>query len=309
MNFLYAIYFLLPNFGYLGLPFKAVNRIMAFILKRILDLVMPGFYKKTVAKVGFGLNTEERDETYIVSLTSFPERINEIWITIETIIRQNFKPDKIILWLAEEQFPDQILPESLTNLKKRGLTIEFVEDLRSHKKYFYSMLQYPESNIITLDDDQYYPSNLLKNIVDLHQKYPWCITTNRAHKMTFTNNSINPYRKWKHDAIDKLPSMTLVPTGGAGTLYPPGTLHEEVFNKVLFKALCYHADDLWLKVMSIKKGTNVVTNNRYNKDFVTVGKTQKQKLVSHNVINGGNDRQLKNVLNYYRIDIKDEVNK
>lgn len=309
MNSLYAIYFALPNFARLGLAGKAINRLLGMSLKRVLDLFMPSFLKRTAARAGYGLNTKKREETYIVSLTSFPTRINDIWITIETILRQSFKADKVILWLAEEQFLDKKLPESLTKLTERGLTIEFCEDLRSHKKYFFAMQKFSEANIFTVDDDLYYPSNLLKNVVELHKKYPGLIATNRAHKFTFRGGGINPYRKWKHNVTDKKPSYFLVPTGGAGTLYPPGVLHQEVFNKDMFKKICFHADDLWLKIMALKKGTLVVTNRRYNRDFVSVGKTQREKLVSGNVFSGGNDVQLKNVLEYYGINLKEEINK
>ena len=118
MDFLYILYFALPNFARIGIAGKVIIRLLGMMLKRILDAFVPGYFKRTANKAGYGLNTEHREETYIVSITSFPARINEIWITIETLLRQSFKPDKIILWLGEEQFPDKQLPESLTMLKE-----------------------------------------------------------------------------------------------------------------------------------------------------------------------------------------------
>jgi hypothetical protein len=85
MNFLYTLYFALPNFAPLGLAGKAINAILGMTLKQILDLFMPDYLEKTAVMPGYGLNTEKREETYIVSLTSFPARIDDIWITIETI--------------------------------------------------------------------------------------------------------------------------------------------------------------------------------------------------------------------------------
>jgi hypothetical protein len=218
-------------------------------------------------------------------------------------MRQSFKPDKIILWLAEEQFPDKVLPESLLCLKKRGLTIEFCEDLKSHKKYFFAMKNYPNEYLITLDDDLYYPRHVLKNVVNLSRKFPKYIVANRAHRITYKNREILPYRKWNHNVTTTKPSHLLVATGGAGVLYSPGTLHTDVFDKNLFKEICYHADDLWLKVMALKNGTPVVTNKRYNKDFVSVSSTQKTKLVSINVLSNGNDTQLKSLLSHYNLDL------
>ena len=305
MNFLYTIYFALPNFAPLGLAGKAINRILGMTLKRMLDLFMPGYLNRTAAKAEYGLNTEKREEAYIVSFTSFPARIKDIWITIETIMRQSFKPDKIILWLAEEQFPDKKLPENLIKLTERGLTIEYCEDLRSHKKYFFSMQKFPEANIITVDDDVYYPEHFLKHLVDLHKRFPDAICANRAHKMVFVNGTIRPYRKWKHNHKKILnPSPILVQVGVGGVLYPPDSLSTEVFSKDVFKKICFHADDLWLKIMALKQGTLVVTNRRYNKDFVSIGRTQREKLVTNNVLSGGNDEQLKDVLEFYNIKLE-----
>ena len=310
MNFLYALYFALPNFARLGLPGKAINRILGMTLKRMLDLFMPWYLKRTGEKAGFGLNTGKRDETYIVSLTSFPARIEDIWITIETLLRQSFKPDKIILWLGEEKFPGKKLPEKLERLKDRGLTIEFVEDLRSHTKYFHALKKFPDANIITLDDDSYYPRNTLLHLVNLHKKHPNAICANRVHKITFKNGEVKPYRKWNPNFKKEIkPSHFLLQTGVGGVLYPPGALNKELFDKDVFKELCNFADDLWLKIHALRNGTKVVTSKKHNKDLITVSKSQRQKLVTNNVLSGGNDDQLKNVLDHYGIQLKDEIEK
>ena len=76
-----------------------------------------------------GINTKKRKEKIIVSLTSYPKRINVVWITIETLLQQTVKPDEVILWLADSQFKEiEELPEELKALQKRGLTIRFCDD-------------------------------------------------------------------------------------------------------------------------------------------------------------------------------------
>jgi hypothetical protein len=304
MNLLYNIYYWLPNFAKLGYPGKVVNYILLKILKKSFDFHVPRHLKKTASKAGMGINTgEPRDRKYIVSLTSFPARIDDIWISIETILRQSFKPDMIILWLAEEQFPDKKLPLSLLDLQERGLTIRYCDDIRSHKKYYYTIKEFPEDYVITLDDDLYYDKDVLKNVVEMHRKFPDMIATNRAHKMTFDEfGNVKPYRQWKHNDDSELkPSHRLLQTGGAGTLYFPGCLHSSAFDKELIKELCFHADDVWLKMMAYMNGHKVITNSKYNKDYVTVSSTQNEKLVTQNVFDGGNDRQLKNIINHFKI--------
>src|SRR5690606_16598971 len=58
----------------------------------------------------------------IVSLTSFPARIDRLWLVVECILRQSYKPDRIILWLSKEQFTTvNELPKSLLEQRSRGL--------------------------------------------------------------------------------------------------------------------------------------------------------------------------------------------
>lgn len=303
LNVLYKVYFTLPRFEILGKPGKAINRILNFTLKRVLDLLVPPYYNRTIDKRPWGLNMDKREEKFIVSLTSFPARINSVWITIETLMRQTFKPDMIILWLAESQFPDRILPDSISRLESKGLTVRFCEDLRSHKKYYYSLINYPNTNVITFDDDLYFDRHAVENLVELHRRFPGSVATNRAHKITFSGTMVNPYRKWKHNVTDTNPSHLLVATGGAGTLYPKNSMPEETFDKELFMRICFSADDIWLKVMELKNKTKVVTNRRYNKSYVAVRSTQNGKLATGNVMDGGNDVQLVNTLNHFNIQL------
>lgn len=303
INFLYRLYFSLPNFGRLGKLGKGIDRgLDTYVLKKIFDKKVPGLFRKENSSES-GINSLTRDEKYIVSLTSFPARIREAWISIECILRQSYKPDRIILWLAEEQFPERKLPQNLRDLQKRGLEIEFCEDLKSHKKYYYAMKRYPDANIITLDDDLYYDSYVIENLVELHKKYPENIVANRAHRITFKKGVVKPYKNWKHNVTEKIPSYLLLHTSGAGVLFPPKVLPEKAFDKEEIRKLSFRSDDVWLKIMSILGEVKIVTNSRYNKDFITAGGTQAESLVSTNSKKGGKDIQLKNVCSYYKIDL------
>lgn len=311
LNQVYRIYYTLPNFDFLGKLGKGINRALGIFCKKILDRTVPKKMLATQNIMTSGINTDSRDGLYIVSLTSFPGRIEDVWICIESILRQTFKPDKVILWLAIDQFPDKKIPESLIKLKDRGLEVRFCEeDIRAHKKYFYAFKEYPDAHIITVDDDLYYDDGLLENLYQLHQKHPQYIVTNRAHKMKFdSNNKIKLYRQWNHNVSIKEASYLLFATGGGGTLYPPNSLHDELLNKEVFKKLCFLADDIWLKCMALKQGTKVITNSRYNKDPLSIRKSQMEKLVSENVLSGGNDLQLNNVCTHYDIDLTEYIDK
>lgn len=310
MNWIYRFYFFLPNFRNYGLAGKVINKVMEMLLKRVFDRTVPGYLRKTQKHQGSGLNREPREVQYIVSLTSFPGRINEVWVTVETLLRQSFKPDRIILWLSEDQFPDKQLPGSLLELKQRGLDIEFVaDDIRSHKKYYYAFKKFPESAVITVDDDVYYPEDTLKYLVDAYKKDSTAIIANRAHEITFKNGKMQPYRQWKHNIKSSDASFLYVPTGVGGVLYPPASYHADIFDVVTFKRICFMADDLWLKIATLRNKRKVVVTPYLNKDLLTVRQSQQEKLVSSNSMGGGNDSQFSEVLRNFNIDMSIYKNK
>ena len=303
MNRWYTFYFALPDDHALGILGKAINRMVAKLVKKRLEKSFPIHCAKH--PVDFGINKDEvRDRKLVCSLTSFPARIDEIWKSIETIFRQSYKADEVILWLATPQFPDHKLPESIHKLQKRGLTIRWCdEDLRSHKKYFYVLQENSDADVVLLDDDLYYPDHLLENLVKMAKENPECICATRVHKMTYTCGKLNPYKQWYHNFNKwRGNSSDLFFTSGAGTLIPARIMPQDTFNKEVFKDICFLADDVWLNFQARKKKIKVITNNFYNKDEISIGKTQRVKLVQQNVLVGGNDKQIDAVKNYLKFE-------
>ena len=230
-------------------------------------------------------------ETVIVSLTSFTARIHSVSTTIKSLMRQSVKPDRIILWLAESQFPSEAsLPSELLALKKRGLEIRFCEDLKPHKKYLYTMKENPDAIVITCDDDLIYPENTIERLLAKHRKYPDCVCCNRGHEILFDESGVLPYMKWRHQAVDFTePTHLLCATGCGGVLYPPHCLDEEVFDIDAIRELALCADDLWLKVMEVKNGTRVVYTDHFPQRLFFVKNSQKEKLHAFNLEHDGND--------------------
>lgn len=100
----------------------------------------------------------------IVSLTSSGQRIHNAYLAIESIMQQTLKPNKIILWLAEEEFSHNQLPESLKILESRGLEIRFCEDQKTYNKLIPTLKLHPDDIIITIDDNVIYPIDLLDRL-------------------------------------------------------------------------------------------------------------------------------------------------
>lgn len=246
------------------------------IYKAVINLLYPISQRYNKA---YGLDKRSK---IIVSLTTYPARISTVWITIASLLTQTMKPYKVILWLAEEQFPDRKIPDSLEKMKQRGLEIRFCGDLKPHKKYYYAMQEYPEYYIITADDDTFYPENHIERLWDGYERYPGNIICQWSHQIGFTEQGeFQAYNEWIDNAEDN-PSYLTLAVGCGGVLYPPGCLSPEVFDtkKITKYALC--ADDLWLKCMEILNDWKVVNCNQIAMTYYNIVSTMKSGLWTHN---------------------------
>lgn len=246
---------------------------------------------------------EPRKKKIIVSLTSFPKRIYDVPTTILALLQQTMKPDRITLWLSNEEFPgkEKDLPKRLLRLRKYGVEICWGENLRAHTKYFHIMKECPEDIVITVDDDISYGHDLIRTLYDSYQKHPDAVSAMRVHLMTWApDGNLEPYIDWKYEycGMRDIPSMCLFATGVGGVLYPPHCMHKEMFNIENIRKFSLANDDIWLKFMQILNSTPVVYCGN-NKKLEFVGNTQSVGLCYSNVQEGGNDTIIETMMNQY----------
>lgn len=298
INFLDKIYTGIQdrNFFYSRIKVYSIQRLIIRVLSNIL---IPISYQFGKGKYILDSN-DSSGVKYIVSLTSFPNRIGRVWIVIESILRQRHKPDKIILWLSKEQFGSfSDLPRTLRNQQKRGLDIRFVEgDLKSHKKYFYALNQFPNDFLITVDDDIIYPTTLIGDLVKLNSNYPKSIICHRAHRINVENGKVLPYSSWKQIKNFEGPNFDVFFTSGGGTLFPPNSLHQEVLNNRVFKEKSFYADDVWLNIMARLNSTTIVKSN-YSSSLLPIFNFRNIDLYSVNLLLEENDKQINAVCDFY----------
>lgn len=279
------------------------NKNLSKIAQKVLDYI-EWFYNIPVCKwyqrhpsKRCGLNQKNRERKITVSLTSYPKRIDTVWLTIETLLRQTVKPDRIILWLATDQFDGmESLPENLLRLRARGLTIRFCDELRSHKKYFYVMQEYPEDIVILADDDMFYPYDTIKKLTSMHKKYPTDICTMTAQVITPSFDSLPS--DWRNPTIDEkfVHSDEIQIFTGSGSLYPPHAISDEAFHTEKIKEICPYADDLWLTFMAKRNNTRITASYPWRAFPVTVYGTSEESLWQVNAVGGNNDKQWKAIL-------------
>lgn len=186
----------------------------------------------------------------VVALTSYGIRVQTVHQVIETLLRQTRRPDRIVLYLAKTEFADnEALPASLRALLSSTFEVRFVDDLRSHKKYFYAFREFPDAIVITTDDDILYPPHLIKGLLASWQRHPHAVSAARAHTIVMREDgTFAPYAEWMEaPRVINRPSFLVMPTGAGGILYPPRCFSEALFDWETIQKTCLKADDLWLK--------------------------------------------------------------
>ena len=111
--------------------------------------------------------------------------------------------------------------------------------------------------IITIDDDLYFENELFFHLMINHYLYPDAIIAARVHRLSVNESGdVLPFGDWhKHYDLSEGPSRDLMPTSGAGTLFPPKAMHEDVTDVSLYTKLSHNTDDLWWYFQARRKGT------------------------------------------------------
>lgn len=268
--------------------------IMLFVKKALKEIVRrPGMVLSIInIKFGWfirvfirkekGTTDVAYDRELVVSLTSFPDRINTVHETIKSLLSQTLKPNRVVLWLAEEQFPqkERELPDTLLKLLNTGLEIRWCSDIKSYKKLIPSLEVFQNAIIVTADDDLYFRRTWLEVLYRAYltdKKSVW------AHRVTRFEINKNEYKAVSGGKVLwPVPTYLHKLTGGAGALYPPGVLYKDICCIEKIFSLCPTNDDIWFWIMGALNGTMVKVVKHKQTTLLYVGKTQKGPTLSAN---------------------------
>lgn len=263
---------------------------------------------------------------FVISITSYSKRINQTYLSIDSLLRQTFKPDVICLYLPREEFQNEIndLPTELRLQLSKGLTVKFCENYRVHNKIQHALKDYPNTCIVNFDDDMYYNTGVLQITCENHKIYPNDILTLYSHPIAIQNNvriiNMNynnlfskimtpeknifvDYSEGKYIYDKNFVNYPITSFGG--TLYPPNCFDDEVFNSENFLELTPNSIEVWLWAMATLKGTNSRTLE-FNGFLCYLHNDTTSPLYEYNCTYRENaltyrDRQLNRVINKYNI--------
>lgn len=110
------------------------------------------------------------EESILVSLTSWKKRITNVKTVIESILAQTLTPNKILINLCTEDFPnmEEDLPDDLLDIIRNNDNIElywYIENYKAWKKHL-RVLEIADDNtlIVSIDDDHIYPNDFIEKM-------------------------------------------------------------------------------------------------------------------------------------------------
>lgn len=279
-----------------GFDYVKCNQNIIRLAKEYLDLFGKRLEGSVMAK---------REKRIIVTLTSIPSRMDFLPYTIKSIYNQTVEPDFIILYLAKSDFNDDTLPQSLKNIVGDRLIIKYVEDLRSHKKYYYTLCNYPNDIMITIDDDIIYSEKLIYNLLKKYEENPNSVVCSRSNIINRFGDNPMSYNTWRgieeYEKRKIINNRDIFFTTGGGTLFPNWLLTKESIKKEKFMKLTTTADDVWLNYMV--RLSNIKIYNTDSLDCHCLFDCEKQEycLSDYNLGMSGNDKCIRMMEEEYNV--------
>ena len=241
----------------------------------------------------------------IISLTSYPGRIDNAWLTIESLFWQTYTYNSIVLVLSTQEFKGRELPKSIRQQIRRGLKILWTDQIfKSFGKFIPASQEYHEKYIVTFDDDIIYEKWRLEKLVRMSRKYPNAIIGHRGYVVPINNGVISGcYNTWPRANI-KTPSDRCFLTGVGGIIYPLNKeLRDKMSNYTIASQLCPAADDIWFWYCAVETCIELIclgiNDLNYEKEQL-----KGPGLWQTNCLENKNDAQLLSLLEVYGESLK-----
>lgn len=282
---------------------KYVDGLHRVIERKKVDRNVKKRMKEIIQLKGYGLNQEEhRERKIIVSLTSYEPRLKYVIYSIASLLTQKTKPDRVILWMSCALEHDNRLDE-IKKLAKYGLEIRYCEDIKSHKKWFYSFQEFPDELIITADDDVIYNDSFIEKLYNTYKVNSNYVPALRVHKMRFSDElTVLPYHKWvyEYQSSERTASYSFFLTGCGGALFQPRRFDKEVYNLQNILSICPRADDIWLDLMCVISGLRPIKADSLSDSFgIVIWEADRYGLWQYNNKEGGFEVQMNSFLKKY----------
>lgn len=183
-----------------------------------------------------GVETREPRPRIVVSMTSIPERINDLKYTVKSILKQSLQPDEIAINIPLKTLKgkEYIIPEWMMRISKVKLYRPEV-DLGPATKLLPTLKrEHPDTKIMVVDDDVVYPPTLLETLVKVSNRNPNKAVTTYPKRLIYRGLNEPPTagHGWSWVTAQRLNGLgrSDIVLGVFGFLVKPRFFTDDVFN-------------------------------------------------------------------------------
>ena len=225
-------------------------------------------YNKTI----YDLVNEAYDSSITVSFTTWTKRDFCVPEMLQHFTKQTLHPNRIILWLSEQEYDRNNLPQHLIKcLNDRLLDgIRFVKyNTFGLKRYETVKTNYNGINIF-IDDDILYFNDYVEQLVNNAIKYKYHIITYCGQEIEYVGTA----RTLKEIKKNNISAKNSYLSGLSA--FAPSTFPIELFNFVNeFLQYGGKCDDSFISAFKIKNNIpHIILKNRNDNPFITIKNTQ-----------------------------------
>lgn len=187
------------------------------------------------------------NERIIVSMTSYPARINNVPMSFFCLLKKQTRPpDEIHLWLAEPEFPNRMddLPYDLQLLLKLPcIFIHWVpKNTYCHKRHEIFKLCVSNDLVFFIDDDVMYDNKLIERCIELHKQQPNAIINYTDYGSIWFNglHLVSGNRNNHPSKFNRYCGQSMCPA----SVYPKECLTDEMTS--IRDTVCPVCDEIWM---------------------------------------------------------------
>lgn len=219
-------------------------------------------YKKWhyLAKLNQSQFRIDPEAQFVVSIASYPKRTHLLSAVFEALNQQTVVPQKWILVLSEEEWPDLKLPDYLNKLVKRGVEILWVKNnTYAVKKLVPVIEKYPQLGVITFDDELIYGRYVIEKLIKCSNNNERSIIGHVGKKLLQKSGSLKMTYRDNNNADLKTPSSQVYFLGGSGTYYPSNSLDIRVIeSNAITKVVPGRGSDIWFWAAAVANETKQI---------------------------------------------------
>jgi hypothetical protein len=243
--------------------FPLISAVLVILIALRFTLLRPGVRKRR-QQVRFIRETLAAKRTFdgrrvIASLSTVPDRINNLSPTIRSLLKQTRPPDEIILAIPEFSVREQrpyVVPKYISRLP-RVRVLHCAEDWGPATKFIGAVQDElaagrENSLIMVVDDDRLYPRDALETYLYYSEQLPNAALCFRGAAMPSTLDWDDAKMIYAKEL--RVPRPVAVITGCGSYLIQPRFFDESLWDYSVAPQVAFDIDDIWISGWLSRRG-------------------------------------------------------